>query len=259
LISIGQVLGWRLLAEMLHVPLGVLGFAGACLAAVLMLRRFVAPYSEENPNSPSPVRFTRPAWLAPLLAGVVLVMVWLYVPRPQAVLAQASPTWQLPEELEADPWPLTSGELEWLGQDGAVSASRWRFKWRGASGSMLLVTSPTWRAHHRPEQCFQVYGLSVDQSFSYLVADDFPIRLLTLKASNQGGRLSAAYWLQTGQQATDDYATRIWADLSPQRQNWVLITILFDEATDPRSADSQSLYSALRQSLKRGLEEGMRP
>ena len=30
LIGVGQVLNWTLLAEMLHVPLGVLGFIGAC-------------------------------------------------------------------------------------------------------------------------------------------------------------------------------------------------------------------------------------
>jgi len=33
--------GWRVAAEMLHVPLGVLGFILACAAAVVLLRRLI--------------------------------------------------------------------------------------------------------------------------------------------------------------------------------------------------------------------------
>jgi exosortase/archaeosortase family protein len=33
LVLVGQAYGWRLLAQMLHVPLGVVGFAAACAAA----------------------------------------------------------------------------------------------------------------------------------------------------------------------------------------------------------------------------------
>ncbi len=39
LVTIGEVMGWHMTAEMLHVPLGVLGFAAACAAAVWLLRR----------------------------------------------------------------------------------------------------------------------------------------------------------------------------------------------------------------------------
>ena len=35
----GPALGWTELARMLHVPLGVLGFVGACAAAVFLLGR----------------------------------------------------------------------------------------------------------------------------------------------------------------------------------------------------------------------------
>lgn len=45
--------------------------------------------------------------------------------------------------------------------------------------------------------------------------------------------LSASYWFQSAGQTTDDYATRIWADLTLQRDRWVLVSILFDDACDP--------------------------
>ncbi|MCU0488631.1 MAG: archaeosortase/exosortase family protein, partial [Anaerolineales bacterium] len=38
LVMVGEVAGWRLLAEMLHVPLGVIGFVAACLAGLGLLR-----------------------------------------------------------------------------------------------------------------------------------------------------------------------------------------------------------------------------
>jgi hypothetical protein len=39
LVVVGQVAGWRLAAEMLHVPLGVLGFIAVCSVVVKCLRR----------------------------------------------------------------------------------------------------------------------------------------------------------------------------------------------------------------------------
>ncbi|MGB2773546.1 MAG: archaeosortase/exosortase family protein, partial [Anaerolineae bacterium] len=42
LVVVGPVAGWPLLAEMLHLPLGVLGFVAACAAAVALLDRWVA-------------------------------------------------------------------------------------------------------------------------------------------------------------------------------------------------------------------------
>ena len=38
LVLVGQVAGWPLAAEMIHVPLGVLGFVAACAAAVMLMR-----------------------------------------------------------------------------------------------------------------------------------------------------------------------------------------------------------------------------
>ena len=64
--------------------------------------------------------------------------------------------------------------------DGAESAERWRFEWRGLSGSMIVVTSRTWRAHHRPERCFEVYGLTLDDSRTHLVRPEFPLRFVSL-------------------------------------------------------------------------------
>ena len=265
LVVVGQVAGWRLAAQMLHVPLGVLGFVGACAAALVLLRlEWAGARMRKAPDAPGPSvgaadpaalllpTLDRPVWLAPALAAVILAMVLVYAPRPQTGLAEPPLAWEFPAGLVTHPMPLTPDEVGWLTRGGAESAGRQRFEWRGLTGSLMLITSTTWRAQHRPERCFEVYGLSLEDSRTTLVAPDFPVRFVSL---GDGGRsmLSAAYWFQSASRTTDDYATRMWADLAPERERWVLVTILFDGVQDPQAADVRDLYAAVHEAVGRGL------
>jgi exosortase O len=255
---VGQVAGWRLLAEMLHVPLGVLGFAAACAAAVALLR-LQRPVETAAEAAWAPAR---PKWLAPALAVATLAMALLYTPRPQTVLAQSAMGWDLPASLDAEPQPLEAEEVEWLTRDGAESASRFRFTWHGddqaITGSLLFVASDTWRAHHNPERCLTLSGLSLDSSRTHLVQADFPVRYIALGANQGGGRSlnAGTYWFQSARQTTDDYATRIWADAALERDRWVLVAILFDNVADPRDADVEAFYVALHDAVTRHLVQG---
>ncbi len=257
LVYVGQAAGWRLLAEMLHVPLGIIGFTLACVTVVFTLRWSGSPpaaFQENSPPSPA-----RPAWLAVSLGVFLTVLALLYTPRAQQV--EAAPLQplgvQFPGELAAESWELTQEELDWLTDTGSlpVSASRWRFEWRGLSGSLLMTRSDTWRAHHRPERCFTVYGLEVQSSAPHLVAGDFPLRQLTLGvAGDAQPRFTAAYWLQSADVVTEDYAVRIWDDLAPQPQPWVLVTVLFDRPLDLDQPDLSELFAVLRSSVQTTLE-----
>lgn len=264
---VGEVAGWRLLAEMLHVPLGVLGFAGACAAVVALLR---LPPSGETPSphgggqgrGRARQSLTRPVWLAPLLAVAILAMALAYIPRPQTVLAQSASGWELPSGLVVEPVPLEPEEVEWLTRDGAESASRFRFEWRGddatVSGSVIFISSTTWRAHHNPERCLMLYGLSLDDSRTHLVQADFPVRYISLGANQGNGHSLQAgtYWFQSAGRTTDDYATRIWADVAPERDRWVLVSILFDDVYNPHEADVETFYVALHDAVARNLGQG---
>jgi exosortase O len=266
LVTTGPVLGWSLLAEMLHVPLGVLGFVAACAALVWMLRRFVPAEDETQSIQPvaSEIQLIRPRWLLPALMIAILLLALFYTPRQKVSAAQTPGELQFPAKLSVEPWPFSPSELEWLSADAPLSASRWRFTWDEQAnmprhGSLLLITSDTWRAHHRPERCFEAYGLTVDNARSTLLRADFPLRVLELSAAQDRYHYSAVYWLQAPGRLTDDYATRIWSDLAPQRQTWVLVTILFDSAVDPTVPELQALYDGLRRSVARSLEGGNPP
>jgi exosortase O len=258
LVGVGQVAGWMLLAEMLHVPLGVLGFAGACAVAAAGLHLTGPAYlSGEQPNERSAdLTMQRPLWLTPVMAGIVLVMGLLYTPRPQVVQARSLPPWTFPDQLHTEAWQFSPEEAQWLKQSEVETAERWHFSWQGLSGSMLFVTSSTWRAHHRPERCFEVYGLTQDTADTFMVEPDFPVHILSLEVEGSTDKYAAAYWLQSAHQTTDDYATRIWADLAPERQPWVLVTILFDNDRDPRAGDAQALYQTLRDVVHEHLAGG---
>jgi exosortase O len=251
LVVVGQVAGWSLLARMLHAPLGVLGFGAVCAAAVA-LTSLQPSLADKHGGEQSDDR-ARPAWLVPALAASVLAMGLVYAPRPQVGLAQEPPTWEFPAGLVTEPEPLRPDEVAWLTREGAESAERLRFDWRGVSGSLMLIASKTWRAQHRPERCFEVYGLSLNESRIYLVTPDFPVRFVSLGVEDGDSPMSAAYWFQSADRTTADYGTRIWADLAPQRDRWVLVTLLFDGLHDPREPNIEALYTTLRGAVAREL------
>ncbi len=253
LVIIGQVAGWPLAAEMIHVPLGVLGFVAACAAAVMLLR-WQLPVTLQFQERVKSLQ--RPIWLAPVLLVVILALGLIYAPRPQNGLTQRLLNWHFPPTLTTEPRPLKPDEIDWLTRDGAESAERYDFQWRGLTGSMILISSRTWRAHHRPERCFEVYGLSLDDSRTHLVSPDFPLRFVSLGSGRDRSLLSASYWFQSAGRTTDDYASRIWADLAPKRQRWVLVSILFDGVYDPHDANVHAFYAELHQAVARGLEGG---
>ena len=250
LVLVGQVAGWRLVAQMLHVPLGVIGFSAACGAALVMLRWAGAleAASQDDPPEAQP-GLSRPAWLAPGLVMALVALVLLYVPHPEPAAAAAPLRLAFPQKLQVSAWPLSSGELNWLtdnGKEERVAASRWRFQWDQLKGSLLFVTSDTWRAQHPPERCFTVYGLEVQGSQPLMAAGDFPVRWLTLGKGNDAALYSAAYWLQSADRITEDFAARIWDDLAPQPHTWVMVTILFDTPVDLQDGAARDLFFALR-------------
>jgi exosortase O len=178
-----------------------------------------------------------------------LAFVMLYFPHPGPTPVATPTHLEFPQTLHAISWPLSQGELDWLtnnGKEDSVAASRWRFEWGSLKGSLLFVTSDTWRAQHPPERCFTVYGLAVQESQPLMAAGDFPLRWLTLGKGDVATLYSAAYWLQSADRITEDFAARIWDDVAQKPQLWVMVTILFDNPVDIKDAAARDLIFVLR-------------
>ena len=259
----GPALGWTTLARMLHLPMGVLGFAGACAAAAFLLGRLTETPAQERAGEACELR--QPAWLGPALAAGMLAMALIYTPRAAAPSGGTDPAlaWRFDERLAVQPAVLSSQELAWIRQGGAERADRFSFEWQdgsqGVTGTFMLLTSQTWRGQHQPERCFEVFGLSVKESYTYLVRPDFPLRTLSLTAPDAPEPVTAVYWLQTASRTTEDYGERIWADLAPQRERWVLVTVLFDRVTAQQLPELGHFFEALRVSVSSSLSKGSVP
>ena len=253
LITVGPVLGWELAAQMLHVPLGILGFGAACAAAVVLLRRIPRQYPQQGATGHTT---KRPSWLAPTLLGIIFIASFFYAERPAAGLTSEAAQWNWSTALATEPMPLKADEREWLVRDGAESADRRRFQMGELSGSMILISSRTWRAHHRPERCFEVYGLHLEESRTIFSEKQQPVRFVSLGRSGEQAQLTAVYWFQSADQITDDYATRIWADLTPQRERWVLVSVLLDQPVDSLDPDLVQLVELLQGTVGESFASG---
>jgi hypothetical protein len=92
-----------------------------------------------------------------------------------------------------------------------------------------------------------------------MAGQDFPVRWLTLGMPGSAkSSYTAGYWLQSSSRVTDDYAVRIWDDLQPQPESWVLVTILFDQPVDPSSGQVVALFNALRTAIQGSLQPVVR-
>lgn len=140
-------------------------------------------------------------------------------------------------------------------RDGAEAAPRFRFNYQGVTGSLIVVLSKTWRAHHYPERCFQVYGLEMAESHAQLVAENFPVRAVTLRDPQTNARLDATYWFQSAARTTDDYGTRVWADTAGAPERWALVSILFDAPIPANDARVAALYQTLHDVAAQTLEQ----
>jgi exosortase O len=232
-----------------------------------MLRWVPAAGGPTAPAGTAQQAAPRPAWLGPLLAVSAALMALAYSPRfdpQQAAAAAVSPAWQFPAQLALTGAPLSARELDWVRQGGADTADRYTFQWtdaagRPAGGALMLLTSRTWRGQHRPERCFEVFGLTVQQSYAALLAPDFPARVLALTYGDSPAQIPAVYWLQSAGQTTDDFGQRIWADLGTPQQRWVLLTVTFDQPRDPLAPELSAFFAALHNTVERALSDGGEP
>ncbi len=224
-------LGLPLVAEVVHLPLGVLSFlaAGAVVAALLRPRA-AAPAAHEVPASPR--------W-ALLVAGWLLAAAVRPDPAPPVAVAAVA----LPAGLE--PAEPAAAELAFAREHGAAVT-----RGRTPDATVALVASRSWLAHHVPTWCLKAGGWTLGPDAPALVAGDV-VRLAS--ATRDGRQATAVWWFQSASVRTDDAAVRV-ADGLSGGGTWVLVTALVD---GPRPADDPalaSLVASLRRSVGASLE-----
>jgi exosortase O len=252
LVLVAQVFKQPMYAEILHIPLGIVGLISACFFTWLMLQKIPRfsvkssnflgkDYSELFINQP----FAKLGVIA--VVGALGIISQLYhVESGKVAIAPMN----IPPQIVSESIALNPSEQKFFGNYPETKTNKIRFVSGNLRGSMLTVASTSWQTYHAPELCFIVSGIPVDRIERKQLTSAILARWLSLK-DNQ---LSAAYWLQSTQGTTDNFLSRISSDIRHNNQTWVLVSILFDSFVNPESPEIQdfvtSVHDAVNISLK---------
>ena len=253
LVLVAEVFKQPTYAEILHVPLGIVGLVCACFLSWLMLQN-IPKFTETKNNKFDSQRdveifknqpLAKPAVIATV--AILAVISQLYHVESQK-LAIAPLT--LPKQIVSESIPLNASEQKFFGNYPATKTEKKRFVSGNLRGSMLTVASTSWQTYHAPELCFVASGIPVNRIEKTQLTPAVTARWLSLK-DNQ---LSATYWLQSPQLTTDNFMSRISSDITHKNHTWVLVSILFDSSVNPENHEVKDLttniHNAVEQSLK---------
>ncbi|MBC7972206.1 MAG: exosortase O, partial [Verrucomicrobia bacterium] len=204
LVLVAHVWQQPAIAEILHVPLGVITFVVACGFTLLLLRwvpRSIAVVQSDRDHSNALANAKRPFLLAVCLLAFTLIP---HPPAPAAPPAITTLDWAI--AAQAQTISLTPTEQNFFASYPGVVAHKQRFAYRGLTGSVLLVASPSLQVHHAPELCLIGSGFHLDS----ITPQQFAAGPLARWLSLNDGTQTAVYWFQAPHQTTGDFLTRFW-------------------------------------------------
>ncbi len=227
-----------LIAEVLHAPLGVMGFVLCCGTAWAMLTMGNPPGTASRAPSQSPGSTT-----SPVVWALIPVLLLVGIPSSPVANAATAPTAVgTPPGLVAI--PLTEAEALFA-QDQGGAITKVRFAQGALTGTVVMVRSHSWTAQHLPRHCLQAAGVEVSGEVPTLVADE-PLRWADVTVNGKSG--VAAWWFQSADRITDDHTERIWAGLGDP-QPWTMVSVLIEQPIAPTHTDLTALITALRTHL----------
>jgi len=243
-----EVFQQQQIADVIHLPLGIVGFIIASVLTWVLLQKVPRNYQSyqqlselESEEINYQHRYKHLNWLLVLVISLGI----LGQLQPQQFSKVTFKSIDLPSEIKTEKLTLTTAEANFFDNPANPLVEKIRFKTDNLSGSMLMVASNSWQSHHPPELCFTGNGFKVDQMDSKLINDSINARWLSL----QNGELSATYWFQSAQGTTDDFIDRIWEHISHRHKTWVLVSVLFDDAENPDSNAIKNFSNTIYQTI----------
>jgi len=235
LIWVSEIMQHRDIAETIHMPLGLMLFCAVCISGVFILHKLKPMKLAKEEIIAVESKPLAPALTLSIMAGFMLLVTSEFLPRNNL----SGPTHiTLPGVMDVQTVALTPTETKFFGARDQTSAKKWMFEYHGFSGSMLVVRSGAANGLHAPEVCMLGNGISVDQ-METRVFNSGKYRHLTV----DNGRRNAVYWMQSEQTITDDFRKRLGEYVLGGQDDWVMVTILFDERLN--LAESQNNKTSL--------------
>jgi exosortase O len=253
LVVLTHVLHQPDLAEMMHVPLGLMGFVVASLITWGLLRwvprqRSVVyskgVHPEDNHTAEKQSR------CSPLKATFIIIasiLALTLIPHSQAITTSPLDLSKLQwsDSIQAQPVELNPYEQKFFANYPGVTTQKQRFQFQDLTGSVVLVASPTWQAHHAPELCLTAFGYHIDQMVGKALTPAVAGRWLTL----DGGQKTSTYWFQSATRTTDDFFVRFWGEVFRKDSTWTLVSIIFDQSHSSDEPAVQSFLTLIHDAL----------
>ncbi|MCB9669223.1 MAG: archaeosortase/exosortase family protein [Alphaproteobacteria bacterium] len=222
-------LGLPVLAEVLHTPLGVVGFVLALAPALGWLA---------SSAEPAAVTTRRPGSFGPVALAAVALALAVGVPRLERQV-RAGPVPTLPAGFaELEP---SAQEREFVeGRGGALRKAS--FAVGGLTGTVARVSSHDWVTQHVPELCHASGGWELVADHPALVGDT-PVRWARMERA--GEVATALWWFESPDHVTADHTERIARGLVSDTP-WVLTSLLVPGAPSPADPDLLAVVASLR-------------
>jgi exosortase O len=228
-------------ADILHVPLGLIGFVMASLLTWGLLR-WVPKTGIQSGTEHLKVAPIELHWRSQFgLAGLLLALAIVPVPQTDRAIATvdlAKLQWAAP--MQTQPLDLNSQEQKFFANYPGVTTRKQQFQYGSLTGTSVLVASPTWQAHHSPEVCLASIGYKIAPEIQRLVTPEVTARWLSL----DGGTRSAVYWFQSATRTTDDFNSRFWDEVFRRESRWTMVSVVFDRSHSP---DAPSVRAFIKQ------------
>ena len=229
-------------AEILHVPLGLSGFIMASLLTWGLLWCVPKAGMQSSTGDSLEVAPSALNWRSLSgLAGLLLILAIVPVPQSERAIAAVDLSrlqWAAPMQTQA--LSLNPQEQQFFADYPGVTTRKQQFQYGELTGTSVLVSSPTWQAHHAPELCLTAIGYKIAPVVQRLVTPDVTARWLSL----DDGKKSAVYWFQSATRTTDDFFSRFWDEVFRRESSWTMVSMVFDRAETP---DSPTVRAAIEQ------------
>jgi exosortase O len=235
-------------AEILHVPLGLIGFVMASLLTWSLLHWVAKTGSHvkiADRIETAPIEFN---WRSTLgLAGLLLVLAIVPVPQfDRSIVAVDLSRLQWVAPMQTQPVDLNVPEQKFFANYPGVTTRKQQFQYGDLTGTSVLVASPTWQAHHSPEVCLASIGYKIAPEIKQLVTPDVTARWLSL----DDGKKSAVYWFQSAKNTTDNFNSRFWDEVFRRESRWTMVSVVFDKYDSPESPAVQDFIKQTHDAIK---------
>ncbi|MCY7366694.1 MAG: exosortase O [Chamaesiphon sp.] len=236
-------------AEILHAPLGLIGFVMASLLTWGLLRWVPKTGSLAGVEDPAETTLMGLNWRSLLgLAGLLLALAIVPLPQTDRLIAAVDLSkleWVAPMQTQLV--ALNRPEQKFFANYPGVTTRKQQFQYGDLTGTSVLVASPTWQAHHSPEVCLASIGYKIAPEIQQLVTPEVTARWLSL----DNGKRSAVYWFQSATSTTDNFNSRFWDEVFRRESRWTMVSVVFDGADSPASAAVQGFIKQTHDQIDR--------